>query len=70
MLIAPPAVLSSKTPSESSNNVSSEFITISPAPVDAKAIPPVPAFKLTALAPVRLPIVIVLAAAPIPIFIL
>ena len=64
--IAPALEFNSKTPSASKSNVSSEFIVISPVPVDAKAIFPVPEFIAIAVAPVTLPIVIVLAAAPVP----
>ncbi len=35
--MAPAELLSSRTPSESNNNVSSEFMVMSPAPVEAKA---------------------------------
>ena len=41
---------------------------MSPVPVDANAIPPVPEFRFTAVAPVTLPIVIGLADAPVPTF--
>ena len=58
---------SSSTPSESSSKVSSESIVISPDPVDAKAILPVPDVILTAVAPVALPRFIVSANAPVPI---
>jgi hypothetical protein len=40
--ITPAEELSSKTPAESKSNVSADATVISPAPVDAKAIPAVP----------------------------
>ena len=67
MLIAPADEFNSNTPSESKSNVSSELIVMSPVPVDANAIPPVPEFRFTAVAPVTLPIVIVSSNAPVPI---
>ena len=67
ILIAPALEFSSNTPSASRSSVSSELIVISPAPVEAKAIPPVPAFKAKAVAPVTLPILTVLANAPVEI---
>ena len=67
ILIAPAEELSSNTPSASNVKVSSELIVISPVPVDAKAILPVPDVIDTAVAPVVLPTLIVSANAPVPI---
>ena len=69
ILIIPPDEFNSRIPSESSNNVSSESIVISPVPVDAKAIPPVPEFNAIEVAPVTLPIIITSANSPFPILI-
>ena len=75
ILIAPPDVFNSNTPSASNNKVLSELMVISPIPVDDNAIPPVPEFISTNTAfnstsvEAALPIVITLPIASIPILI-
>ena len=69
IFIIPADEFNSNIPSESIIKVSSELIVISPEPVDAKFIPPVPEFISIWVAPVTLPIVIVLEEAPVPILI-
>ncbi len=54
--ITPAEEFNSRTPAESIRTVSEEFNVISPVPVDARAIEPVPEVIVTAVAPVALPI--------------
>ncbi len=61
MEITPAEELSSRTPAESSNRVSEELSVMSPVLVEARAIPPVPELRASAVDVVVLPIVIVLA---------
>ena len=65
--ITPSLELSSKTPSASTKNVSSESIVISPVPVEFIAVPAVPELTVTPVAPSTLPIAITSANAPVPI---
>ena len=69
MPITPAEELISTTPAPSIRTVSADAKVISPVPVLAKAMLPVPEVRTNPVAPVAFPIVIVRAAAPVPMFI-